>query len=128
MSLDEPSKPVFADRLGRARRVEDAVGEELDVSLFDRKPESFLGENPSDQVLLLIGAQLLHDLGFVLAFWSRVVDDAIAKSGEGDLEGLAGFADGLAIVDGLDSGLDGVFWCHCNRIEFDRVLELGGLQ
>ena len=114
--VDELAKPVLADRLGRARRVEDAVGEELDFLLFDGEPESFLRENPGGQVFFLLGAQLLHDLGFVLAFWLGAADDAVAESGKGDAEGLAGFADGLAVVDGLEGGLDGVFWCHCRGI------------
>jgi hypothetical protein len=103
---------MFADFLGRARCKEDSVGEDLDLSMLDRKTKSLLGKSPKGQVSLLIRAELLYSLGFVLAFQLAVVNDTIAESGKGDPLGLAGLADRLAVVDGLDSELDDIFGGH----------------
>ena len=112
VSADKPLDPVFADRLARASCLKDAVGEDLDLLVFDRKTEGLLDKNPIGQVFLLVGAELLHDLGFVLAFWLRVVDDTVPKSRKRDSPGLTGLTYGLATVDGLDGELDDIFGGH----------------
>ncbi len=65
---------------GRTRGTEDAVGKCLDLSMYDGKTKSLLRENPVGQVFLLIRAELLHDLGFVLAFRLAMFDIAVTQS------------------------------------------------